>query len=106
MPRDACCFRFDCDSECLRETEHAEGLASCQYVMTAWQRPRCPATPWKYSAGAGEISQRVQDARESGRSDRRYTFACDHFGIPSTSHWTGAAIIVKESRTKTFIVTR
>jgi hypothetical protein len=21
---------------------------------------------------------------------------CDHFGIPSTSHWTGAAIIVQE----------
>jgi hypothetical protein len=20
---------------------------------------------------------------------------CDHFGIPSTSHWTGAAIIVQ-----------
>jgi predicted nuclease of predicted toxin-antitoxin system len=28
------------------------------------------------------------------------------FGIPSTSHWTGAAIIGKESRTKTCIVTR
>ena len=25
---------------------------------------------------------------------------CDPFGIPSTSHWTGAAIIVKASRTK------
>ena len=25
---------------------------------------------------------------------------CDPFGIPSTSHWTGAAIIVQSSRTK------
>jgi hypothetical protein len=31
---------------------------------------------------------------------------CDHFGIPSTSHWTDAAIIVQGSRTKTCIVTR
>jgi hypothetical protein len=31
---------------------------------------------------------------------------CDPFGIPSTSHWTGAAIIVKFSPTKTYIVTR
>ena len=31
---------------------------------------------------------------------------CDPFGIPSTSHWTGAAIIVKCWRTKTCIVTR
>jgi hypothetical protein len=31
---------------------------------------------------------------------------CDPFGIPSTSHWTGAAIIVQWSRTKTCIVTR
>jgi hypothetical protein len=30
----------------------------------------------------------------------------DPFGTPSTSHWTGAAIIVKGSRTKTCIVTR
>lgn len=33
------------------------------------------------------------------------TFApCDPFGIPSTSHWTGAAIGVYWSRTKTGIV--
>ena len=32
--------------------------------------------------------------------------SCDRFGIPSTSHWTGAAIIVKWSQTKTCIVTR
>jgi hypothetical protein len=31
---------------------------------------------------------------------------CDRFGIPSTSHWTGAAIIVQSPRTKTCIVTR
>src|SRR5688500_11036531 len=31
---------------------------------------------------------------------------CDPFGIPSTSHWTGAAIIVQCPRTKTCIVTR
>jgi hypothetical protein len=31
---------------------------------------------------------------------------CDPFGIPSTSHWTGAAIIVHFRRTKTCIVTR
>jgi hypothetical protein len=31
---------------------------------------------------------------------------CDPFGIPSTSHWTGAAIIVQSRRTKTYIVTR
>jgi hypothetical protein len=31
---------------------------------------------------------------------------CDPFGIPSTSHWTGAAIIVQSPRTKTCIVTR
>src|SRR5215213_8750272 len=31
---------------------------------------------------------------------------CDPFGIPSTSHWTGAAIIVKCPRTKTCIVTQ
>ena len=30
---------------------------------------------------------------------------CDPFGIPSTSHWTGAAIIVQGSRTKNCIVT-
>jgi len=28
------------------------------------------------------------------------------FGIPSMSHWTGAAIIVQFPRTKTYIVTR
>ncbi len=31
---------------------------------------------------------------------------CDPFGIPSMSHWTGAAITVQSSRTKTSIVTR
>jgi len=31
---------------------------------------------------------------------------CDPFAIPSTSAWTGAAIIVPCSRTKTCIVTR
>ncbi len=31
---------------------------------------------------------------------------CDPFGIPSTSHRTGAAIIVHFRRTKTCIVTR
>jgi Transposase, Mutator family len=31
---------------------------------------------------------------------------CDPFGIPSTSPWTGAAIIVQSPRTKTCIVTR
>jgi hypothetical protein len=31
---------------------------------------------------------------------------CDPFGTPSTSHWTGAAIIVQSPRTKTCIVTR
>jgi hypothetical protein len=31
---------------------------------------------------------------------------CDPFGIPSTSHWTGAAIIVPFPRTKSCIVTR
>ena len=31
---------------------------------------------------------------------------CDPFGIQSTSHWTGAAIIVQFSRTKNCIVTR
>ena len=31
---------------------------------------------------------------------------CDPFGIPSTSHWTGAAIIVQFSPTQTCIVTR
>jgi hypothetical protein len=31
---------------------------------------------------------------------------CDPFGIPSTSHWTGAAIIVQCSRTTTCIVTQ
>src|SRR5262249_7122518 len=30
---------------------------------------------------------------------------CDRFGIPSTSHWMGAAIIVRSSRTKSCIVT-
>src|SRR4029077_20438200 len=35
------------------------------------------------------------------------TFAkCDPFGTQSTSHWTGAAIIVRASWTKTCIVTR
>jgi hypothetical protein len=31
---------------------------------------------------------------------------CDPFGIPSTSHWTGAAIILPFPRTKICIVTR
>jgi hypothetical protein len=31
---------------------------------------------------------------------------CDRFGTPSTSHWTGAAIIVQSPPTKTCIVTR
>ena len=31
---------------------------------------------------------------------------CDPFGTPSTSHWTGAAIIVQSPRTKTCIVTQ
>ena len=31
---------------------------------------------------------------------------CDPFGTPSTSHWTGAAIIVRSPWTKTCIVTR
>ncbi len=31
---------------------------------------------------------------------------CDPFGTPSTSHWTGAAIIVQSPRTKTCTVTR
>jgi hypothetical protein len=30
---------------------------------------------------------------------------CDPFGIPSTSHWTGAAIIEQFPRTKSCIVT-
>ena len=32
--------------------------------------------------------------------------SCGPFGIPSTSHWTGAAIIVQYPRTKSCIVTR
>ena len=32
--------------------------------------------------------------------------SCDPFGIPSTSRWTGAAIIVQSHRTKICIVTR
>ena len=31
---------------------------------------------------------------------------CDHFGIPSTSHWTDAVITVQCPRTKTCTVTR
>jgi hypothetical protein len=31
---------------------------------------------------------------------------CDHFDIPSTSHWTDAAITVRGPRTKRHIVTR
>jgi hypothetical protein len=31
---------------------------------------------------------------------------CDPFGTPSTSQWTGAAIVVRWSRTKTCIVTQ
>ena len=42
-----------------------------------------------------------------GRLTQPGTLAkCDPFDIPSTSHWTGVAIIVKDSRTKTYIVTR
>jgi hypothetical protein len=38
--------------------------------------------------------------------DRGTLTQCGPFGIPSTSHWTGAAIIVWGSQTKTCIVTR
>ena len=38
--------------------------------------------------------------------EHEMTVQCDPFGIPSTSHWTGAAIIVQFSRTKIYIVTR
>ena len=47
----------------------------------------------------------------ASRSRRAYPIGgtlalCNPFGIPSTSHWTGAAIIVQFPRTKTCIVTR
>src|SRR6202035_3545705 len=43
----------------------------------------------------------------AGRTDSTGTLAkCDPSGTPSTSHWTGAAIIVQSPRTKTCIVTR
>jgi hypothetical protein len=38
------------------------------------------------------------------KTNGRYT-SCDPFGIPSTSHWTGAVIIVQGPRTKSCIVT-
>jgi len=44
--------------------------------------------------------------RHSRGSARRTLAKCDPFGTPSTSHWTGAAIIVQSPRTKTCIVTR
>src|SRR5512147_2866921 len=49
--------------------------------------------------------------RDERRRLRRFAIGgtlteCDPFVIRSTSHWTGAAIIVKCLRTKTCIVTR
>jgi hypothetical protein len=46
--------------------------------------------------------------RRCGKCDCRKTrrAKCDRFGIRSTSHWTGAAIIAQFPRTKNYIVTR
>jgi hypothetical protein len=57
-------------------------------------RPRCGA--------AG----RPEAANLAGQPVGGILAQCDLFGIRSTSHWTGAAIIVQFPRTKTCIVTR
>jgi hypothetical protein len=58
---------------------------------------------------ADHVSDAAYRGIANGMSGKRIagTLAqCDPFGIPSTSHWTGAAIIVPGSLTKSCIVTR
>ena len=43
---------------------------------------------------AGSVTTVVKRAVVSGCPIGGTLTSCDHFGIPSTSHWTGAAIIV------------
>ncbi len=84
-------------------------------------RDGCPpaalATSWLVgtaSAGLVESAGPV-GSRRKGKAELAFRWVypiggtlakCDPFGTPSTSHWTGVAIIAKCSRTKTYIVTR
>jgi hypothetical protein len=48
----------------------------------------------------------LKRANLAGLSESAVVLQCDPFGIPSTSHWTGAAIIVQSQRTTSCIVMR
>jgi hypothetical protein len=63
-------------------------------------RGRSPASP------AGHYPRRLLQRVRLTVATGGTLCKCDPFAIPSTSHWTGAAIIVRVLRTKTYIVTR
>jgi hypothetical protein len=69
---------------------------------------RCPPAISNAPAAATipPTPQQITISATHRRCTPRGTLAkCDPFGTPSTSHWTGAAIIVQSPRTRTCIVT-
>jgi hypothetical protein len=61
----------------------------------------------QYRSGATFIDKILKGANSTARAlDNLRSAQCDPFGTPSTSPWTGAAIIVRCPRTRTCTVTR
>ena len=76
----------------------------CRPQAVADQRPLAGARRWPLTSR--QLSVLTELAILSRPPCGGTLTQCDPFGIPSTSHWTAAAIIVQRSRTKTCIVTR
>ena len=86
--------------------------------MAQWPEPKVPADLAEAFASDPEARRLWMDTTPLARWDwirwigatrnrdrRKKKASCDPFGIPSTSHWTGAAIIVQCPRTKSCFVT-
>jgi hypothetical protein len=101
------------------ETALPWSVAKCRRLLSRRSHANPPrAPPTSYRRGKNQVTAR--GSRSGPTYNRslcvrhiddlrigRTLAPCDPFGIPSTSHWTGAAIIVQESpRTRTCIVTR
>ena len=71
-----------------------ESLRLNAFVLTLIEEAMAEGNPSGIRANLGRLTQPGTLAK------------CDPFDIPSTSHWTGVAIIVKGSRTTTCIVTQ
>jgi hypothetical protein len=82
--------------------DRARRISACR------RRPRSSCSKGSGSPGICESRRTAsQEGERRTVGGLRRTDECDLFGTPSTSLWTGAAIIAREyPRTKSYIVTR